>query len=125
MSNLGRILTIRVVITDPEKAKWIWDAHMGPDQHGVKVEAIAEGDVLTERDSLMDEVLDETSISIKKRFYIREEGEGTKEAIDAHCYDGFETAEEAAKDAPKNVSPGAKWDIIDRNGKVYVSGVAP
>lgn len=115
MSNLGRILTIRVKITDPEAAKWIWDAHMHGSRHGVEVSAIAEGDRLSGADF----------IEIPKRYYIREEGETTEEAIEAHCYDGFDSIWLAEVEAPKNVSPQSKWDVIDRNGKVYKSGVAP
>jgi hypothetical protein len=54
-------------------------------------------------------------------YYIREEGETTDEAIDAHCGFSFDSADFAAQEAPKNVSPGAKWDIIDQDGKVVRS----
>lgn len=40
----NRIITIQVEITDPAKAQWIWDNHMGQDtQNGVYVETILEG----------------------------------------------------------------------------------
>ena len=67
----------------------------------------------------------ESQISIAKRYYIREEGETTEEAIQAHCNGGFESLKEAEREAPKNVDFGAKWDVVDRNGKIYASGVAP
>lgn len=112
--NTGRVLTLRVKITDPIEAEWIWKAHLGKSLNGVQVEAIAEGDMFTERDEYKQ----------ADRFYIREEGETTEEAIEAHCFDGFTDIDEAASQAPKNVNPGSRWDIVDHNGNVYRSGVS-
>ena len=47
--NKGRVLTLRIMIEDPEAAKWIWAGHLTP-VHGVSVRAIAEGDLFRERD---------------------------------------------------------------------------
>lgn len=42
--NEPRMLTLQIQITDPEKAKWIWDNHKGIDtDNGVSVQAIHEG----------------------------------------------------------------------------------
>lgn len=39
-----RVITIQVIITDKEKASWIWDNHMGKDtDNGVFVQVIHEG----------------------------------------------------------------------------------
>jgi len=122
MGNLGRILTIRVKITDPEKAKWIWDAHIGPAQHGVEVGAIADGDLFAERNQLRELVLDENSIAIPKKYYVKQADETAEEAIEAHCNGGFDTLENAKNDAPHCTDPGVKWDVIDITGKVYASG---
>lgn len=112
--NTGRMLTIRVVITDSKKAEWIWKNHLGNDAQdlGIKVEAIAEGDLFKENDMN----------SKAAEFFIREEGENTEEAISAHLNDGFDSPKEAAAVANKNVSPGARWDIVDRRGNIYSSG---
>ena len=40
-------------------------------------------------------------------------------------YGGFASIDEATREAPKNVGGRSKWDIIDADGKVYASGVAP
>lgn len=113
--NIGRELTLRVIITDPKKAEWIWKNHIDqndPMNVGVRVSAIAEGNLFQQRDEL----------ALAATFYVREEGETTEEAVDAHFGDGYDTPEEAAKDANNNVSPGAGWDIVDRKGNVYRSG---
>lgn len=55
-------------------------------------------------------------------FYIREEGESTKEAIEAHAKP-FNDADVAANEAPHNVTPGAKWDVIDIFGTIVRSSV--
>ncbi len=105
MDNIGRVLTLRITITDPEVAEWIWKAHPNP-IHGITVDALANGDLFAERDILQEAA----------SFYIREEGESTEDAIDAHCGESFETIEGAAIEA-KNTCKG-KWAIINRHGKV-------
>lgn len=112
--NTGRVLTLRVTIKDPEEAEWIWKAHLDKSIHGVTINAIAEGDLFAQRD------LYRSAAS----FYIREEGETTEEAIEAHDCGGFDSVEDAVAKAPLNVSPGAKWAIIDIKGKVYRTGPA-
>ena len=44
-SNIGRILTIVVEITDDKQSEWIWKNHMGDKCYGVNVFCIGEGDV--------------------------------------------------------------------------------
>lgn len=109
--NTGRVLTIRLTITDPEQAEWIWDSHKEA-KHGVRVSAISNGDLFSERDKFADSAV----------FYIREEGETTEDAIKVHFDDGYNSPEDAARDANANVSHGAKWDIVNRHGTVYASG---
>lgn len=46
-NNQNRVLTLVVTITDPEAAKWIWEAHKKPGLHGVAVSIIANGDQVT------------------------------------------------------------------------------
>lgn len=107
-----RVLTVRLEITDPEKAKWIWENHLGQHKElGVFITGISEGDMFTENEQL----------STAAAFYLREEGETTKEAIRAHSCEPFESVEEAARDATYNITPGAKWDVIDRHGNVHRS----
>lgn len=54
-TNLGRVLTIRVTITDPEAAKWIWDAHKESDHKcGVRVGALFDGDLFEEHEKFED-----------------------------------------------------------------------
>lgn len=50
--NVGRVLTVRMVIRDPEAAMWLWDAHLHGVHHGVEVEALANGDLFQECDDL-------------------------------------------------------------------------
>lgn len=112
--NTGRVMTLRITITDSKEAEWIWNAHKGEGAHGVKVDAISNGDVMAERDELANAA----------QFYIREAGESTEDAIDAHCKSYFHTADEAASKANNNVARGAKWDVVDAEGNVYRSGVS-
>lgn len=57
-NNKGRVLTLRVTITDPEKASWIWKSHLEDDNpHGVKVGAIANDNIFKQRDKF-EEVLE-------------------------------------------------------------------
>lgn len=46
-SNIGRVLTLVIKITDHKEAKWIWDAHMSDSKNGVKVQTICDGDVIS------------------------------------------------------------------------------
>lgn len=110
-SNVGRELTIRLIITDDKESEWLWNSHSSP-MHGVRVSALANGDMFKERDDLAQAA----------EFFIREEGEETDDAVEAHFGEGLSSIEEAALAAPKNVEPGKKWDIIDRKGNVYKSG---
>ena len=42
----GRIITVELEITDPEKASWIWDNHAGKEtSNGVYVHVIQEGKI--------------------------------------------------------------------------------
>ncbi len=42
--NTGRELILRLTITDPKKAKWIWDGYIESSESiGVKIHQIAEG----------------------------------------------------------------------------------
>jgi hypothetical protein len=51
VSNVGRVLTLRVKIHDEEAAKWIWEAHRVPDHPcGVRVGAISNDDLFVEND---------------------------------------------------------------------------
>lgn len=110
MSNKDKVLTIRVTIKDPAAAAWIWKAY--PEAiNGVVVTGLSWGDMFSERDTLADAAC----------FYIREEGEDTEDAIDAHCGEPFSCPDSAAREAPKNVSSGAKWDIVDQRGNVVRS----
>ena len=48
--NLGRVLTIKLTITDPQAAAWIWESggkYPNP-IHGVQVTGIADGDMFDE-----------------------------------------------------------------------------
>lgn len=48
---MNRVLTIQVEITDPDKARWIWESHMGDySEHGVHVHAIHEGPIPKDKD---------------------------------------------------------------------------
>lgn len=107
--NTGRVLTVRLTITDAKEADWIWDAVKTP-KHGVQVSAISNGDMFSERDVLAEAAC----------FYIREKGETTEEAIDASC-EPFSDPDDAAREAPQNVGRGASWDIVDRHGTVVRS----
>ena len=51
----GRILTIVVEIQSDEAA-WIWDAHMKGPMNGVKVNSIANGDVVKEKEKLQEKL---------------------------------------------------------------------
>ena len=110
MSNMNRIMTIRVIITDPEAADWLWNSHK-KSNNGVKITAIQEGDLFADRDMLSDAAC----------FYIREEGETTEEAIEACCAEPFNDPNDAASEAPSNVTKGAAWDIVDVRGNVVRS----
>lgn len=47
MTEMNRILTIQVEITDADKAVWIWDNHMRQEtNHGVLITAIIDGNLL-------------------------------------------------------------------------------
>ena len=59
------------------------------------------------------------------KFYIREEGETTEDAVEAHVNGSYSGMSTAFKEGPKNVSPGRKFDIIDDTGYVHASGRAP
>jgi hypothetical protein len=118
MSNLGRVLTITVKITDPEAAKWIWDAHLGEPQHGVKVTAISDGDLVEE--SFDDEDEDEDELP-PGEYFIMEEGETPKEAMLAHV-EGMYSLSDAIEAAPRNVSPGSQWFVVNRRGEVIAAG---
>jgi hypothetical protein len=57
--NLDRILTLAVRITDPDKARWIWDSmramasdNPNPAGVGVSVFVIANGHVMDEKDTV-------------------------------------------------------------------------
>ncbi len=50
--NVGRMLTVRLVIRDPKVAEWLWDAHLHGVCHGVEIEALANGDLFQECDDL-------------------------------------------------------------------------
>lgn len=55
MGNVGRILTLRVRITDHDKSKCIWDNHMKgvhDSPMGFHIDTIADGDTFEERDDL-------------------------------------------------------------------------
>jgi hypothetical protein len=57
VSNVGRILTLRVKITDHEKGESIWENHVKKDTSdlmGFRIDTIANGDVFKERDDLED-----------------------------------------------------------------------
>lgn len=42
--NQDRILTLQIKITEPDKARWIWDNHIGSDTgHGIFIQSIKEG----------------------------------------------------------------------------------
>lgn len=56
MSNVNRILTIRVKIIDAEKAIWIWESMRGHTEHGVEVSAARDGDMFAERRMLQEQV---------------------------------------------------------------------
>lgn len=46
--NKGRVLTIRLTITDPTEAEWLWKSHAGAAIHGVQVSALSDGDMFKE-----------------------------------------------------------------------------
>lgn len=54
MSNVDRLLTLKVRIKDSEAAKIIWDAHLQKDTllAGCKVLAIADGDAIRETEEM-------------------------------------------------------------------------
>ncbi len=42
--NQDRILTLQVKITEPDKARWIWDNHLGLETGlGISIQVIKEG----------------------------------------------------------------------------------
>lgn len=43
-----RQLTIVIDILDHDKAKWIWDNHLGNPSNGIKIKTICEGDCICE-----------------------------------------------------------------------------
>lgn len=44
--NQDRILTLQVKITEPDKARWIWDNHCRFDTgHGIHIQVIKEGTI--------------------------------------------------------------------------------
>lgn len=46
MTEPNRILTLQIEITDPHRAKWIWENHLDNlSQYGVRVQAIHEGTI--------------------------------------------------------------------------------
>jgi hypothetical protein len=108
-------MTLCIEITDPEKAEWIWKSHLegGNPELGVKVWAVAEGNMFKEHEQLEQAA----------GFYLREEGEETHEAVGAH-EEPFHSVSDAVNDANFNVTPGAKWDVIDVWGNVHASGVS-
>lgn len=62
--NTGRVLTLRVTITDPEKAKWLWNLHAGRphegknlnEQLGIEIHALGDGDKFAEADKLEEQL---------------------------------------------------------------------
>lgn len=59
MSNLNRVLSLVVKITDPDKAKWIWDLHIRDNsplnkELGVTICGISEGDLIAKNIELED-----------------------------------------------------------------------
>lgn len=111
--NTGRVLTIRLTIADAKEAEWLWKAHPEP-IHGVVISALSNGDMFEERDQL----------SNAAAFFIREQGETTEEAVEAHCGNFFNSVDDAAREAPKNVSPGVEWEVVDIRGHVLRAGRA-
>lgn len=106
MSNLGRELTIRLTITDPAEAEWLWEcAAKRKPVHGVQVTALANGDMFKERDELAQAA----------EFYIKEPNEDVKTAVSSHFDGGFGSIDEAAYHAKEMVA----WEVIDRRGNVY------
>ncbi|MDB4330446.1 hypothetical protein N9948_01860 [bacterium] len=53
--NLGRVLTLKVKITDPSKADWIWNIDNNPDL-GVHIYGLTNGDVIA-RELFLEEEL--------------------------------------------------------------------
>ena len=109
MNNKGRVLTVRLTIEDPEAADWIWKAYPNP-INGITISALSNGDMFAERDMLANAAC----------FYIREEGETTEEAVQAHMGEAFDSPESAATEARKSYEK-EKWDIIDSRGNVVRS----
>lgn len=57
--NKGRVLTIRLTVTDHEKSKWIWENHLKSTtqmDNGVQVTAITNGDLFKEVSELEDKL---------------------------------------------------------------------
>ena len=63
MSNVGRILTLVVKITDDQKSKQIWEAHLHPEEYahfGFQIDAIVDGNKIEECEKLEDKLYDIT-----------------------------------------------------------------
>lgn len=60
--------------------------------------------------------------TMTKSYYLREQGETVKEAIEAHVDGGFEDALDAVEAADRNITPGAAYEVIDQDGVTYFRG---
>lgn len=112
-----RELTLKVVILDPEKAKWIWEAHVDPkvrEQMGIDVQRIANGDRFDDSDN-------ESSYK-SKDFYVVEIGETFEEAIAAHKGGSFDTIVDAIDCAKLDLKPGSEYYVINEEHRVVYRG---
>lgn len=57
---IRRVLTLRVVVQDEQKSKWIWENHLkgaqSVQENGIHVTGISSGDMFEENDRLLEKV---------------------------------------------------------------------
>lgn len=58
-----------------------------------------------------------------KKFYLKEDGETTEEAIACHLSFYFKNVKEAIEKASNNISKSSKFFVIDQNEIIYFEGI--
>ena len=66
--NLGRVLTVKLTVTDPAKANWLWVMKNNPEL-GVHVSGLSNGDMFA-RESLMEETLGKLEEKVEHSPYL-------------------------------------------------------